>query len=120
MHLEIGILQPEETQGWKDAQDKVQGEPCQVDGCIANEVLDSLLTVRVGVWLLADTFDHLPGDVCNCSENVSVEAACLDQKPHHFIPLQWHHHARSIIVAAENCISEDQLRVEDGSLVDKD
>lgn len=120
LHHEVWILQPEKAQGWEDAQDKVQGEPCQVDWCIANEVLDGLLTVRVWVWLLANTFDHLPSDVCNCSENISVEAACLDQKPHHSIPLQWFNHAGSIVIAAKNLIGEHELRVEDGSLVDKD
>ena len=119
-HLEFGCLQPEETQGWQDAQDKVQGEPCQVDGCIANEVLDGLLTVGVRVWLLANAFDHLPSDVCNCSENVSVEAACLDQKPHHSVALDRLDHAGSILVAAEDLICQNELRVEDRSLVDED
>ena len=94
--LQFRRLEPEEADGGKYAQDKVEREPGQIDRRVADEVLDGLLAVRVRVGLLADTLDHLPGDVSDGSEDVSVEAGRLDHEPHHPVSLNRHDRAGAV------------------------
>ena len=119
LYLQLRRLEPEEADGGKNAQDKVEREPGQIDRGVANEVLDGLLAVRVRVRLLADTLDHLPGDVGDSSEDVSVEAGSFDHEPHHPVSLNRHNRAGAVCRAAENGVSKYHLCVKHCALVDE-
>ena len=113
------ILKTDADEG-QEADDKVKGEPGQVDRGVINEVFQGLVHIRDNISRGTCLSKHSPSDI-NCGGNhVEIEAVGLNQQPKRPISSNLGDVALGVGSAVNEIVGKDHLGEEDGALIEED